>query len=73
MTYIEAKGLLLANKDQTCKKPNKKVTKGLLLANKDLHLPMTIDHAASRLVKTEKYCLDQQNYSIGRVNLDISI
>ena len=42
MTYIEAKGLLLANKDQTFKKLNKKITKGLLLANKDLHLPMTM-------------------------------
>ena len=39
MTFIEAKGLLLAYKDQTWKKPNKKVTKGLLLANKDLQFP----------------------------------
>ena len=42
MTYTKAKGLLLANKDQTCNMPNKKVTKGLHLANKDLHLPMTM-------------------------------
>ena len=49
MTYIEAKGLLLANKDQACKKAKQKGNQRSSSCQQGS--TPSHDHAASRLVK----------------------
>ena len=52
MTYIEAKGLLLANKDQACKKAKQKGNQRSSSCQQGS--TPSHDHVASRLVKISK-------------------